>query len=129
MELVTSIVGGEAPRDGTVLSIALGLQGGDALAQVLHACHTTRQTATSKDTDLDLGHIQPTAMFGCIVKLHPLQNAAGLLPLQGFIQRWTRMGIVVMLHDADLFNLLKDLINQREGVKGVKHLIVMLLHL
>src|SRR2546429_4638328 len=97
MELVTSIVGGEAPRDGTVLSIALGLQGGDALAQVLHACHTTRQTATSKDTDLDLGHIQPTAMFGCIVKLHPLQNAAGLGPLKGLIQGCSGLGVLVFL--------------------------------
>ncbi len=62
MELVTSVVGGEAPGDGTALSIALGLQGGDTLLQVLHADHPTRQTATGKDTDLDLGHVQPTAM-------------------------------------------------------------------
>ena len=38
MKFVTSIVGGKAPRDGAALSIALGLQGGNALAQVLHAC-------------------------------------------------------------------------------------------
>ena len=77
MELVTSVIGSEAPRDGAVLSIALGLQGGDALAQVLHACHPTRQTATGKNTDLDLGHIEPTAMFGRVVELHPLQKSPG----------------------------------------------------
>ena len=62
MELVTSVIGGKTPRDGAALSIALGLQGDNALAQVLHACHPTRQTASRKDTDLDLRHIQPTAM-------------------------------------------------------------------
>ena len=78
MELVTSVVGGEAPRDGAALSIALGLQGGNALAQVLHTCHATRQTASRKDTDLDLGHVQPTAMFGRVMELHALQDAPGL---------------------------------------------------
>ncbi len=63
MELGTRIIGGKAPRDATVLSIAFGFQGGNALAQVLQAFHPTRQTDTGKKTDLDLGHIQPTAMF------------------------------------------------------------------
>ena len=55
MKFVTSIVGGKAPGDGAALSITLGLQDGDALAQVLHTCHPTRQTPSRKDTDLDLG--------------------------------------------------------------------------
>jgi hypothetical protein len=75
MELVTSVIGGKTPRDGAALSITLGLQGDNALAQVLHACHPTRQTASRKDTDLDLRHIQPTAMFGCVMELDALQDA------------------------------------------------------
>ena len=84
MKFVTSIVGGKAPRDGAALSIALGLQGGNALAQVLHACHPTRQTASRKDTDLDLGHIEPTAMFRCVMELDSLQDAPGLGRREGF---------------------------------------------
>ena len=53
MELVTSVVGGKAPRDGATLSIAFHLQGDNTLAQVLHACHPARQTSTRKATDLD----------------------------------------------------------------------------
>src|SRR5437667_12367763 len=86
MELVTSVVGGEAPRDGAALSIALSLQGSDTLAQHLHAFHATRQTATRKDTDLDLGHIQPTTMFRRIMELHPLQDAPRFCRREGFIQ-------------------------------------------
>src|SRR2546425_6508053 len=62
MELVTSIIGSKAPRDSAALRIAFGLQCSNALAQLLHAFHPTRQTATGKNTDLDLGHVQPTAM-------------------------------------------------------------------
>src|SRR5712691_10783352 len=64
MELGTRVIGGKTPRDGAELSIALGLQGDNTLAQVLHAFYPTRQTASRKDTDLNLGHIQPTAMDG-----------------------------------------------------------------
>src|SRR5436309_15968440 len=100
MELVTSIIGGKAPRDGAALSIALSLQGSDALAQVLHAFHATRQTPTGKNTDLNLGHIQPTAMFGSGVKLHAPQDAPRLGWLKGFVQGSGRMVIQVILHDA-----------------------------
>jgi hypothetical protein len=64
MKFVTSIVTGEAPRDGATQSIAFGLQGSDALSQILHALHSTRQTATSKDADLNFRHVEPTSMDG-----------------------------------------------------------------
>ncbi len=59
MELVTSVIGRKAPRDRTAMRIALGFQRRDALSQVLHAFHATRQASSGKNTDLDLGHIEP----------------------------------------------------------------------
>src|SRR5947209_10822454 len=79
MEFVTSIVGSKAPRDGAALSVALGLQGGDALAQVLHAGHPTRQTATRKDADLDFSHIQPAAMDAAYNGTPPVARCVVLL--------------------------------------------------
>jgi hypothetical protein len=105
MELVTSIAGSKAPPDITVLSIALGLQGSDALAQHLHAFYATRQTAPSKYTDLDLGHIQPTPMFGRIMELHPLQDAPRLWRREGFIQGRRGVRVQIILHDAHVFGL------------------------
>src|SRR5438309_10496258 len=102
MKFYTSIVGGKAPGDGTVLSIALGLQRRDALAQLLQTCHSTRQTTARKDTDLDLGHIEPTTVFGRVMKLHALQNPASLCRLEGFIQGRSGMGVQVILHDANI---------------------------
>jgi hypothetical protein len=111
MKFVASIVGSKTPRDGTALSIAFGFQGGNALAQVLHAFHPTRQTATGKNTDRDLGHIQPTAMFGRGMELDPMRNTPGLGWLKGFIQSRGRMGIEVILHNANVFGLWIDCIN------------------
>src|SRR5713226_6342474 len=102
MELVTSVAGSKAPRDGAALSIALGLQGSDALAQHLHAFHATRQTATSKDTDLDLSHIQPTAMFGRIMEFHPLQDTTRFWRRKGFIQGRSGVRVQIILHDAHI---------------------------
>ena len=129
MELGTRIIGGKAPRDATVLSIAFGFQGGNALAQVLQAFHPTRQTATGKKTDLDLGHIQPTAMFRGVMELHALQDAAGLGWLKGFIESRGRMSIEVILHDTNIFGLRIDRIYQPSDAVGVVDLGAMLRHL
>src|SRR2546421_1205227 len=129
MELVTSIIGSKAPRDSAALRIAFGLQCGNALAQLLHAFHPTRQTATGKNTDLDLGHVQPTAMFGSVMELHPLQNAAGLSRFKGFIQGSSRMRIQVILHNANVFRLRIDRIHQPADAVGIVDLGAMLGHL
>src|SRR5215472_6404625 len=103
MKFVTSIVGGKAPRDGAALSITLGLQGSNTLAQVLHTCHATRQTTSREDTDLDLGHIQPTAMFRGVMELDALQDAPGLGRREGFIQSSGGMCVQVIVDDANVF--------------------------
>jgi hypothetical protein len=58
MKFDTSIMGGKAPGEGTALSITLGFQSGDALAQVLHARHPTAHLATGENTHFDLSHVE-----------------------------------------------------------------------
>src|SRR6266581_6809893 len=129
MEFVTSVIGGKAPRDGAALSIALGLQDSDALAQYLHAFHAARQTTPRKNTDLDLGHIQPTAVFGRVVELHPLQNPPGLCWFKGFIQGSGRMGVQVILHDAHILGVRIHRIDQPLDAVSVVNLGTVLGHL
>src|SRR5438067_3371553 len=129
MELGTRIVRGKAPRDGAQLRIALRLQRGNALAQILHAFHATRQTATGKNTDLDFGHVQPTAMFGRVVELDSLQDAPGLGWLKGLVKGRGRMSIEVILHDTNIFGLRIDRIYQPSDAVGVVDLGAMLRHL
>ena len=129
MKFVTSIVGGKAPGDGAALSIALSLQGGNTLTQVLHTCHATRQTASCKDTNLDLGHIQPTAMFGRVMKLHAPQDAPRLGGFKGFIQGSSGMGVQVILHNANAGGVRIDLVDQPLDAVRVVDLGAVLRHL
>lgn len=59
VELVPSISGSKAPRNGAPLRIAVCLQGSGALAQAMHTFHAAGQTPSGKNTDLDFGHIEP----------------------------------------------------------------------
>src|SRR5205807_5924508 len=108
---------------------ALRLQRGNALAQILHALQATRQPATGKNTDLDFGHVQPTAMFGRVVELDSLQDAPGLGWLKGLVKGRGRMSIEVILHDTNIFGLRIDRIYQPSDAVGVVDLGAMLRHL
>jgi hypothetical protein len=128
MEFVTSVVGGKALRDRRALSITLGLQSGDALAQILHADHPTRQTAPGENTDFDLGHVEPTAMLGRVMELDPLQDAPGLGWLERFIEGRSGMRVQVILHDAHVFGMRIDRIDQPLNAVGVVALGAMVGH-
>lgn len=75
MELVTSLSGSKAPRDGATLCMTLGLQSGNTLAQVLHTFQATRQTPTGKNTDLDLGPIQHGGSERCLFRRGELASS------------------------------------------------------
>src|SRR2546423_129553 len=74
MKFVTSIVGGKAPGDGAALSIPLGLQDGDALAQVLHTLHTTPARKRLNE-EKQISRAQPLILVidaRCLPRLHRL---------------------------------------------------------
>src|SRR5437763_2822143 len=129
MQLVTSIAGSKAPGDGAALSIAFSRQSSDTLAQHLHTFHATRKTDTRKNADLDLGHVQPTAVFGRIMELDALQDAPRFWRREGFIQGRSGVRVQIILHDAHVVSLWIDLIHQPANAVGVVNLGAMLRHL
>ena len=111
MEFDPSVLGSKAPRDGAALCIALSLQSRNAFTQDLHALDAPRQAAAGKNSDLDLGHIEPAPMFGGIMELDALQNASCFGRLEGFIQGSSGVRVQVILHDAHIFRLRIDRID------------------
>jgi hypothetical protein len=69
MHLRASIGTGKAPVNAAVVRIALSRQGYNMLPQMIEALHALRQTASFKNADLNLGHIEPAAMFGRVMHL------------------------------------------------------------
>src|SRR5215472_17526958 len=122
MKLVPSISRSKAPRESAPLGITLRLQSGDALAQILHTLDATRQRLASKNTALDLSHIEPAAVFGRVMDLHPPQNASGLGRRESFIQGRCGMYVQVILHDTYAVGLWIDHIDQPLDAVGVVEL-------
>src|SRR5258708_7444020 len=112
MHLSASIGTGKAPMDMTVLRIALSRQGHDVLPQMIEALDALRQTAAFKNADLDLRHIEPTAMFGRIMHLQSLPDALRFLWRKRLVEAGRRMGVKVVHHQADHARLRIDLIDQ-----------------
>ena len=69
MHLSASIGTRKAPMDAAVVRIALSSQSHNMLPQMLEALDSFGQTSPFKNADLDLGHIEPTAMLGRVIRV------------------------------------------------------------
>ncbi len=112
MHLSASIGTGKAPMDMRLLRIALSRQGHDVLPQMIEALDALGQTAPFKNADLDLGHIEPTAMFGRVMHLQSLPDALRFLWRKRLVEAGRRMRVEVVHHQADHARLWIDLIDQ-----------------
>lgn len=113
------ILAGELPGDGTTRSIALDLQSIDAPSQGSQTISATGQAAALENANLDFSHIQPTAMFGRVVKLDSAQDAPRFCWWKGFINGRRRMRIQVVLNDPKIFCVRIHPINQPADLLGV----------
>src|SRR5579859_2730949 len=92
--------------------IAFIREGLNMVPQMLEVLHTLGQTTALKHADLDLGHIQPTSMFGGIMHLQTLPNALSLLWWIRLIQAGCCMRIEIIHHQTNALGLRVDLIDQ-----------------
>src|SRR6266699_4140143 len=112
MHLRASIGAGKAPMDAAATDIALRRQGHNVLPQMIEALDTLGQTAPLEDADLNLRHIQPTAVFGSVMHLQALPNALRFLGSKGLIKAGRRMRVEIVHHQADHTCLGIDRIDQ-----------------
>lgn len=66
-EFDAGVVGGEVPPDLALIGIGLPLQGSEFGAQGLEALDAPVQTLTGQHRELDLGDVEPRAVFGSVV--------------------------------------------------------------
>ena len=57
---------------------------------------TTVKTLASKHAELDLCHIEPRAMLGCVMELYSCGNPSGLRGLEGLVERGDVVGVEVV---------------------------------
>src|ERR1700737_1714740 len=112
MHLSTSIGTRKTPMDLSPHSVAFSCQGFNVLPEMLKAFDAFGQTSAFKDADLDLSHVEPTAMFGCIMHLQSLPDPLCLSGLKCLVEARCRMRVEVVHDQTNDGSIGIDLINQ-----------------
>src|SRR5438067_5163634 len=111
MHLSASISAGKTPMNATAMSIALGSQRHNMLPHVFRTADPFGQATPLEDTDLDLSHIEPTAMLRRIMHLQSLPDALGFLSRKRFVEAGRRMGVEIIHHQTNHLGIGIDLID------------------
>lgn len=121
MHLRASIGTGKAPMNPTALRFALSRQRHDVVPQVFQALHPFGQTPAFKNADLNLRHIQLTAMLGRVMHLQSLPDALRFLGRKRLVEAGCRMCVEIIHHQADHPRLEIDLIDQPpDGLRKIQ---------
>ncbi len=101
MELPPGVLGSKPPVDGSLGGIALLFQGPDFPAEGGLVGDTPPEAGASQHAKFDLRHVEPAAMFGCVMKLQPFYDAPGLRGGEGLVQGSWPMGVQVIQDNPD----------------------------
>ena len=86
LQLNACVGGGELPIGLGVVVVAASLPGGDFLDQGLLVRDAPIETLRRQDAEFGFSHIQPTAVFGCVVPLEPFDQPACLGGGEGLVE-------------------------------------------
>ncbi len=101
MQFLPCLRGREAPHNRGLGRIADVFIGGDLTDEHGFVRDAAIQTLALQDTQLDFGHIQPTAMLGRVMKFELLQNATGVCGFKGLIERRGFVRVEIVQHDPN----------------------------
>ena len=68
------------------MNVAVAQLGGDVSLEVATVRDAPIETLTGQDSELGLGHIQPTAVLGRVVPFEALDEASRLRGREGFVE-------------------------------------------
>ena len=86
----------EAPHDATMVGVASLLPSSDFERNRCLVLEPPPQTLALQDANLDFGHVEPTRMFGRIVKLDATQQRSGCLVTEHLLEAGAKMRVEVV---------------------------------
>ena len=102
MEFRPGVLCAEAPMNGGVGGIALPLQSMDFPAEGGLVGDTPPEAGAGQHAKLDLRHVDPTGVLGCVVELQPFNDTPGLGGKEGLVQgSWTPARGIHLGREAD----------------------------
>ena len=87
MEFASRVLSADAPMDGSLGGVAPDLISVDGSSQCHFVAVASLQEVSGQHAELYVGHIEPTGVFGRVVKLEALHNAAGFDHREGLVER------------------------------------------
>src|SRR3989304_5701593 len=112
LQLIPGVRDREAPIDHRSGGVPFNFPSTNFAFHDCFAAQSAIQTLYGQDRDFDLGHVQPTAMLGCVMKLQFPGQLPRLLGWKSLVKRSRRMGVEIIQHHPDLFGLRKVNFNQ-----------------
>jgi hypothetical protein len=101
-KLSISVLARETPRDATMVGIASLLPGGHFGREGSPVFETPAKTLALQDADLDFGHVEPTGVFGRVVKLDPAQEHGSRLITENLLEAGAKVRVQVVQDQVDL---------------------------
>ena len=95
-ELTASVLGGEPPVYDGASIVALAFECCDLPFQQRFIADPAVQALPAEDAQLDLGHVQPASVIGCVVKLQAFGYAARLGRCKRFVERAQLVGVEIV---------------------------------
>ena len=108
----------KTPRDGGMGVIALALEGLYLPTQRRLVGDAPSEALATQHAQLDLCHVQPTAMLWGVVELQALQYPPCLHRGKGLVQRCRPVGIEVVQHDPNPLRLGVGFVHQPPHLVG-----------
>ena len=100
LEFDPGYLGTKLPVDFGLMLVAWALPGGDFLPQGVDRRNAPIQTLAGEHGQLALGHIEPTAMLGGVVKLEFASHPACFMGREDAIQSERGVGIEIIQNQA-----------------------------
>src|SRR4051812_12131998 len=88
--------------DTCLQSVPLPFPGSHFPSDFVLVVYPSIEALAVHDADLCLGHVDPTTVLGRVMPLDLVQNPAGVLGWERFVEAGPVMGVEVILHQADL---------------------------
>ena len=105
LQFDAGVGGRELPIGFGMMLISIGLPSGDLSFESWLVGNTTIQALVGQDGEFGFGQVEPASVFGRVMPLETLGEAASFLGREGRVERGRRMGAQVVLNQYSLFGV------------------------
>jgi hypothetical protein len=117
-ETLARVVDCEAPLDRDSVLVAPCLPSSGLTGESVSVRNSVSQALAGEDAELNLRHVEPTGVFGRVVKLQPAQEPPGFSGREGFVEAGRLVRVQVVHNEANTFRFWVAYVDQLLHLSG-----------